>query len=277
MPHPASGYMPDGSSATDPHKDRRASRRGWHSDRASKNHRRTCSCRRQYRAAALFCSAYAGLSGPRPSSSASPGTPRPCRRGLAMTERMCAIDIEGSGASPPEIVELAIAEMHGFDLTGRSRHWHVKPQGRISPLASRIHGIRASDVANAPTMAEIANDVLMWLESSPIVGHNVSVDYTILKRELVDWRPRAAIDTLWIARRLLPKEERYGLARLGNILGLDVLAAQRTGGSAHSALYDATLAAQLLRHLLGPLSDGKRRAIMLSADILRERQISFLS
>ena len=194
-----------------------------------------------------------------------------------MTERMCAIDIEGSGTSPPEIVELAIAEMYGLDLTGRRRHWHLKPQGGISPLASRIHGIRASDVSDAPTIAEIADDVLMWLKSSPIVGHNVSVDYTVLKRQLVGWRPRAAIDTLWIARRLLPNEKRHGLARLGNILGLDVLAAESTGGIAHSALYDATLSAQLLRHLLEPLSDGKRRAIMSSADILRERQMAFFS
>ena len=194
-----------------------------------------------------------------------------------MTERMCAIDIEGSGASPPEIVELAIAEMYGLELTGRRRHWHLKPQGGISPLASRIHGIRASDVSDAPTIGEIADDVLMWLKSSPIVGHNVSVDYTVLKRQLARWRPRAAIDTLWIARRLLPNEKRHGLATLGNILGLDVLAAESTGGTAHSALYDATLSAQLLRHLLEPLSDGKRRAIMLSADILRERQMAFFS
>ena len=189
-----------------------------------------------------------------------------------MTECMWAVDIEGSGAPSPEIVELAIAEMHGLDLTGRRKHWYLKPQGTISSLASRIHGIREIDVADAPTIGEIADDVLMWLESSPIVGHNVSVDYTLLRRELAGWQPGAAIDTLWIARHLLPNEERHGLARLGTVLGLDVVVAESTGGVAHSALYDANLSAQLLKHLLTPLSDRDRRAIMLSADILQRRQ-----
>ena len=191
-----------------------------------------------------------------------------------MTERMWSIDIEGSGTSPPEIVELAIVEMHGLDLTGRSKHWYVRPRAAISPLATRVHGIRESDVADAPTIGEICDDLHGWLQGFPIVGHNVSVDYTLLTRELSGWQPRVAIDTLWLARHLLPNEESYGLARLGAVLDLNVVVAKNTGGVAHSALYDASLSAQLLKYMLTPLSDRERRAMMLDADILQGRQRS---
>ena len=130
-----------------------------------------------------------------------------------MKARMWAVDVEGSGAAPPEIVELAIVEMDGLELTGRSKRWRFKPKGKIWPFASRIHGIRDRDVADAPDIQDVAGDVLTWLETYPIVGHNVRVEYNLLGRDLVDWRPRAAIDTLWIARHLMPSEEKHSLEK----------------------------------------------------------------
>ena len=189
-----------------------------------------------------------------------------------MKQRMWAVDVEGSGMSLPEIVELAIVEMCGLELTGKSNHWRLKPKGEISPFASKIHGIRKEDVADAPDIEDIAGDVLICLGNAPIVGHNVRVEYALLLRDLHGWRPQAAVDTLWIARHLLRDEKNHGLERLGSVLGLDVIVEQETGGVAHSALYDATLAARLLRHLLGPLSDTERQSVMLEADILRGKQ-----
>lgn len=104
----------------------------------------------------------------------------------------------------PEIVELAIAEMEGLTLTGRSKHWRFRPKNGISPIASRIHGIWDEDVADAPEFEDVVDDVLLWLEDKPIVGHNVKVEVDILSQALEGWEPAAAYDTLKIARRLLP-------------------------------------------------------------------------
>lgn len=68
-----------------------------------------------------------------------------------MAERMWAIDVEGSGKSPPEIVELAIVEMDGLELTGDRKHWRLRPHNGISPIASHIQRIWDRDVEDAPS------------------------------------------------------------------------------------------------------------------------------
>ena len=192
-----------------------------------------------------------------------------------MTDRMWAIDVEGSGKTPPEIVELAIVEMDGLKLTHVTKRWRLHPKNGISPAVSRIHGIWRS-VAAAPEIEDIADDLLMWLEDLPVVGHNVRVELELLGRALDDWRPTAAFDTLRVARRLLPNEEKHGLEHLGAALGLEASAAAATGGTAHSAPYDAVMSALLLIHLLEPLSDGERAQILAEADVLRGAQSSLL-
>ena len=193
-----------------------------------------------------------------------------------MMESMWAVDVEGSGMSPPEIVELAIVELNGLQFTGKSRCWRCKPKHGISPIAARIHGIRDADVDDAPKVEDIATSVRDWLGDRTIIGHNVRVDYLLLTRDLVGWRPKSAIDTLRLSRLLLPDQEKHSLERLGGVLGLDVLVKKETGSSAHSALFDASVAGRLFVHLLEPLSDRERDDAMWKADILRGTQGSLL-
>lgn len=191
-------------------------------------------------------------------------------------ERFWVVDVEGSGGSPPEIVELAMLEVENLALTENRRHWFVQPERGIQPAATRIHGLTDDDVAGAPSMDDIADDVVMWLEGAPIVGHNVKVEVEILKRSLPDWTPSAAIDTLRLAKALKPGLASYGLANLGTEFGLADQAAQRTGAQHHSALYDTTLAALLFVHLLSPLTTDERDTALRDANILDPRQGSFL-
>ena len=191
---------------------------------------------------------------------------------MEMNERMWCVDVEGNGMSPPELVELAIVELNGLHFTGRKECWRVKPAGGISPTASRIHGIEEEDLQDSPRLPEIADDVCNLLKSWPIVGHNVRVDLSVLQRELVSWKPKSAFDTLYLARQLLPRQSQYGLSSLGAALGLDIVVANETGGTAHSALYDATLAGKLFVLLLKPLTERDQKAIMLEADVLYDPQ-----
>lgn len=193
-----------------------------------------------------------------------------------MNQRMWAVDVEGNGGSPAEIVELAIVEMEGLQLTGRHKHWRFKPKGGITPIVSRLHGIWERDVADAPEIEDVVDDVLEWLEDAPIVGHNVRVELEIIGRAMEDWRPPAAFDTLRVARRLLPNEKKHGLEHLGSTLGLIDAARAAAGGGSHSAPFDAALAAILLKHFLAPLSEVERQAAMDDADILRVQQGSLL-
>lgn len=189
-----------------------------------------------------------------------------------MMELMWAVDVEGSGKSPPELVEIALAELRGLRLTGLRKHWRLRPRNGISPVAARIHGIWDRDVEHAPEFDDVADDLRTWLEDRPIVGHNVKVELTALSAALEDWEPRAAYDTLKMARRLLPAEERYGLEHLGSKLRLDLEAAALTNGVSHSAPYDAVLSALLMRYMLEPLPPEARAAALDEADITRTAQ-----
>jgi len=192
------------------------------------------------------------------------------------TERFWVVDVEGSGGSPPEIVELAMLEVEHLALTENMRHWFVQPQRGIQPAATRIHGITDDDVAGAPSMEDIVDDVVMWLEGTPVVGHNVKVEVEILRRSLPDWKPSAAIDTLKLAKALKPGMASYSLTNLGAEFGLVDQAARRTGAQHHSALYDTTLAALLFVHLLSPLTSDERQTALRDANILDPKQGSFL-
>lgn len=193
-----------------------------------------------------------------------------------MGGRMWAVDVEGSGKSPPEIVELAIAEMEGLSLTGHRKHWRFRPRNGISPIASRIHGIWDRDVEDAPELEDVADDVMTWLEDQPIVGHNVRVELGSLTDVLQSWVPSAAYDTLKLARRVLPNEPKYGLEHLGSVLMLDAEAARITGAHVHSAPYDAVLSALLLKQLLAPFDEPQRAALLAEADVRRGEQGSLL-
>lgn len=191
-------------------------------------------------------------------------------------ERRWAVDLEGSGKSPPEIVELAIVEMDGLELTGFRKHWLFRPRNGISPIVSRIHGIWDETVADAPELEDVADDILEWLVDAPIVGHNVRIEIDMLKPVLADWQPVQAFDTLRLARRLLPGQPKHGLETLGEALGLAEQAREIVGMSAHSAPYDAVLTALLFRHLVEPLEGDVRKQALDDADILRVSQASLL-
>jgi DNA polymerase III subunit epsilon len=192
------------------------------------------------------------------------------------TDRMWVIDVEGSGGTPPEIVELAMLEVEQLALTGNKRHWLVRPEHGIQPAATRIHGLTDDDVLDSPSMEDIADDILEWIENTPIVGHNVRVEVDILSRSIADWSPPAAIDTLKLAKTLRPGLPSYGLANLGTELGLADQAAQLSGRGHHSALYDATLTALILIDLLSPLPSERRAKALQEANILDPRQGSLL-
>lgn len=186
------------------------------------------------------------------------------------------VDVEGNGGSPPQIVEMAMLEVINLRLTGRRFHWLIRPEEPIQPAVTRIHGLTDADVADAPTLEDIADDVLTWLDNAVIVGHNVRVELEILTRSLPDWRPEAAVDTLRLARALKPGLESYALGKLGISLKVTAEAAKPGGRGEHSALYDAALTALIFIDLVTAVPNPQRDTILNNANILDQRQGTLL-
>lgn len=121
----------------------------------------------------------------------------------------------------------------------------IDPECKISAGASGVHGIRDSDVADAPTLEEYMTVVKDKPFSSPTVfiAHNARFDIGFLK----DWiNIDSQLCTLRLARKLWPDAENHQLQTLRMELNLPF-----TRGDAHSALGDV----DVVRHLLKRAKD----------------------
>jgi exodeoxyribonuclease X len=154
--------------------------------------------------------------------------------------RFAVVDVEGNGAQPPDIVEIACLHLDGGEIRP-ALHTLVRPPRPISPLVSRKHGIANDDVASAPSFPEIRARVAECLQDRVLVAHNARVEVDVLSRALGGlWRPTAVLDTLALARRVVPGRESYALPPLAAALELE------RAGPAHRAAADAELTARLL-------------------------------
>lgn len=171
---------------------------------------------------------------------------------------LAVLDLEGNGHHPPDLVELAAIQVDD-GVAGETRSWLVRPDNKITHRVSQIHGIKNSDVANAPSFASVADDVMSVLAGRYLVAHNAAVDWEVLSRKIPRLRPPAVLDTLRLARALVPGRDSYGLTKLLMAFELqDRL--DRVEGQPHRAAYDAFAALQLLLYLISHHSNGQLSA-----------------
>lgn len=168
--------------------------------------------------------------------------------------RLVVADVEGDGQRPPGLVELAVVPIIG-GVIGEPMSWLVRPAGSIMWQATRVHGITNADVAGLPNVGAVAADIRAHLDGAVLVAHNAPVDLGVLARELPGWQPEAVIDTLRLARQILPGQASY---KLGALVDMFDLARNLPDDlSPHRATYDAMVTARLFLHLAeGP--DGTR-------------------
>lgn len=170
-------------------------------------------------------------------------------------QRYVVVDVEGNGARPPALVELAaVPILEG--VIGNPISWLVRPRTPITWQARRIHGITNETVADRPRLDDVRDEVLGHLHDAVIVGHNVRIDLDVLTRELSGWQPTGVLDTLRIARKLLPDLGSHKLGALAQ--HLDLSAGLSADLVPHRASYDAMVTARLLVRL-ATAEDGSPR------------------
>lgn len=160
--------------------------------------------------------------------------------------RYAVVDVEGNGCQPPDLVELAVVPVER-GVIGELATWLFQPAQPITPMARRIHGITDDMVKDAPVFANLALDVQAHLDGAVLVAHNASVDLGVLKRKLPGFKPDDVLDTLRLARRLLPDQPNH---RLGSLVSaLDLGRDLPPGMRPHRAGYDALVTARLFVYL----------------------------
>ncbi|MHC0432302.1 3'-5' exonuclease [Streptomyces sp. O3] len=157
------------------------------------------------------------------------------------------VDVEGNGASPPDLVEVAAVPFaDGQPVSGSARSWLIRPPVPIPDRISRIHGITNAMVADAPTWGQAADEVADVLDGAWIAAHSASVEYGVLTRHLPAWRPLGVLDTLRLAKATFTGHKGFGLDALLTHTGIDL---DGVTGARHRAGYDAHATALLLGRL----------------------------
>jgi DNA polymerase III epsilon subunit family exonuclease len=95
-----------------------------------------------------------------------------------------AVDVETTGIFPQahdRVIEIAVVRFHPDGSSDKSFVTLVNPDRDIGP--TRIHGIKARDVKDAPRFKEISGDVLELLQGCVFVAHNAKFDWGFLHHE----------------------------------------------------------------------------------------------
>lgn len=158
------------------------------------------------------------------------------------------IDLETTGLSPQRsdrIVELGVVYVSSTGQIQDEWGTLINPQRDMG--ATEIHGIKASDVLEAPTFAEVAPYLMRALAGRVIVAHNARFDLAFLEAEFrrlgaqMGPNPPCVCTMEWSARYVSGSSRKLGACCAA--AGLQVT-------SAHSALGDAHAVAELLSFFL---------------------------
>ncbi|PZU11915.1 DNA polymerase III subunit epsilon [Sphingomonas sp.] len=182
--------------------------------------------------------------------------------------REIVFDTETTGLSPADghkLVEIGCIELVNRVETGRHYHCYINPGRSMPSEAEAVHGLSEKFLSDKPSFAEIAADLIEFIQDSPLVAHNATFDFGFLNWELqacgrdpVDLG--RMVDTLAIARARHPGAK-HSLDALCSRYGVD-----RSQRVKHGALLDAQLLAQVYVELRGGRQIGFSLAETQSAD-----------
>lgn len=172
--------------------------------------------------------------------------------------REIVLDTETTGLRADRgdrIIEVACVELVNRIETGQWFQRYVNPERAVSPEAFKVHGLSDGFLKDHPLFRDIAEDLLAFIQDSPLIIHNAEFDLGFLNAELDRLgRPplesARATDTMWLARRRFPGAQ-ANLDALCRRFEIDTSA--RT---VHGALLDCRLLAQVYLELTGGRQPG---------------------
>jgi DNA polymerase-3 subunit epsilon len=150
------------------------------------------------------------------------------------------VDIESNGAPfrKESIIEIAIYKYNGHEIVDQFMTL-VNPENDITPFVQKLTKISQRMVINAPRFPEIAKRIVEITNNTTLVGHNIEFDYRMLRQEFkrlgYEFKINT-IDTIPLAKKLIPEAESYSLGKLVKSLGIPLIDQHRASGDARATL-----------------------------------------
>ncbi len=164
-----------------------------------------------------------------------------------------AIDFESAGAAPGETDQpVQVGIVRAENLFAPPQCWgsYIACEHPVRWSASRIHGITAGMLADAPRFSSLWPQLRSMLRGCVVVGHNPATEMRFLRafpgHGFAPW-----LDTLSLCRQALPGLQEHSLGAVCEAMGLTPdINALVPGRRWHDALYDAAASLCLLRALV---------------------------
>jgi len=163
------------------------------------------------------------------------------------------VDVETTGLSAEKnkIIEVGLVKVVNLKIAATYRTF-LNPGTEIPSSISLLTGITNSDVKDAPSFDEIAQQIEDFIGDSILVGHNLRFDYSFLKNEFTKadliFKDYTTLCTLKLSRKALPHLPKKSLGDVRKHLRI-------RHKNVHRALGDATVTAKVLVKLIKKLKD----------------------
>ena len=164
------------------------------------------------------------------------------------------VDLETTGLQPARdrILEIGAWKVIDGKITEKFCEY-INPKIEISERIQELTGISDEMVKDARTISEVFPEFATFCEGYDLMGHNILFDYSFLKQQAVNMKisfEKNGIDTLKIARTLLPELESRSLGALCEYFKIDLT-------HAHRAYYDALATWNLYERLKERVMEGQ--------------------
>jgi len=184
-------------------------------------------------------------------------------------------DVETTGLSPVDgdrIVEIAAVKVKGAQVVGKF-YSLVNPRRAVPAQATLVNNITDDMLLKAPVAADILPEMINFIGGACVAGHNVRFDLnflcyelSLIGRRLNDQTP--AVDTLKMARELLPYLSNHKLAYLARSLGVVV-------DQTHRAMADVELTVAVFLRLMEMAGDKDLQKVSIFLDQFGVEKPSF--
>jgi len=150
------------------------------------------------------------------------------------------IDIESNGAGYRKecIIDIAVYRYDGQKIVDQFISL-VNPESDITPFVQKLTNITPKMVKTAPRFHEIARRIVEITANTTLVGHNIDFDYRMLRQSFqrlgYDFKINT-LDTIPLAKKLIPDEVSYSLGKLVKSLGIPLTNHHRADGDARATL-----------------------------------------
>jgi DNA polymerase III epsilon subunit-like protein len=188
--------------------------------------------------------------------------------GLDVDYAVVDLETTGSVIGVDGIMEVGLVRLSGDREVARYST-RVRTDRGIPPWVSRLTGISAADLADAPPLAEVAPELVRLLDGTVFVAHDIRFDLPFLRWSLLeighDLPCVTGLCTLQLSRALWPDAPSHSLGELAVTLDLAHVQPHRAGDDALAAagiLQQALqLASSLGRRTLGDLMEVEAGAV----------------